>query len=209
VAPPKARAGKRERLVEAARRLFHEQGVEKTTLAEIAVAADVPAGNVFYYFKTKDALVAAVVGTFGEAGARLGQVADGQPTPQARLKALIREWEEHRESLAAHGCPIGSLAYELSKRGDGAQSDAAAVLSGLIDWAAGQFAAMGRADARELAVALISAYEGIALLANVLQDPGLISAEGRRLEGWIDALAAGTAGAVPKAGTSPVPGGPN
>ena len=47
---------------------------------------------------------------------------------------------------------------------------------------------MGRDDARELAVALIAAYEGIALLAATLRDPGLISAEGGRLERWIDSL---------------------
>ena len=48
---------------------------------------------------------------------------------------------------------------------------------------------MGRDDARELAVALIAAYEGIALLAATLRDPGLISTEGDRLERWIDSLA--------------------
>ena len=55
------RPGKRERLVRAASELVHHQGVEKTTLAEIAEAADVPLGNVYYYFKTKDALLDAVV----------------------------------------------------------------------------------------------------------------------------------------------------
>jgi TetR/AcrR family transcriptional regulator, transcriptional repressor for nem operon len=37
-------------------------------------------------------------------------------------------------------------------------------------------------------VALIAAYEGVALLAATLRDPGLISAEGDRLERWIDSL---------------------
>jgi AcrR family transcriptional regulator len=39
---------KRQRLVEGARRVLHQQGVEKTTLADIAHAADVPVGNVYY-----------------------------------------------------------------------------------------------------------------------------------------------------------------
>jgi hypothetical protein len=46
----------------------------------------------------------------------------------------------------------------------------------------------GRQDARELAVALIAAYEGIALLAATLRDPTLISAEGDRPTRWIDSL---------------------
>ena len=38
--------GKRQRLIAAANQLLYQQGVEKTTLADIAQAADVPAGNV-------------------------------------------------------------------------------------------------------------------------------------------------------------------
>ena len=59
----------------------------------------------------------------------------------------------------------------------------------MLDWAQEQFQALGRPDARELAVALVAAYEGVALLANTLHDPELITAEGRRLERWIDSLA--------------------
>ena len=65
------------------------------------------------------------------------------------------------------------------------------MLLGLIGWAAGAVRGDGPRDARELAVALIAAYEGIALLANALHDPSLVSSEGRRLERWIDALSAG------------------
>ena len=181
--------GKRERLVAAARQMFHEQGVEKTTLAEIAAAADVPPGNVFYYFKTKDALVSAVVGTYGDTQGKLSLALDQRRTPQARLKALIQGWSDRRDMVASHGCPVGSLASELAKREDALHGQAASVLSGLIGWAEEQFAAMGRDDARELAVALVAAYEGVALLANALQDPGLVTTECRRLERWIDTLA--------------------
>ena len=114
---------------------------------------------------------------------------DRRRTPQARLKALVRTWVDRRELFASHGCPIGSLASELGKRDDELRTEAAERAAGMIAWAQEQFEAMGRRDARELAVALIAAYEGIALLANTLQDPGLVSAEGRRLERWIDTLA--------------------
>jgi len=61
VTASKQRPGKRERLIAAAAQLLHQQGIERTTLAEIATAADVPAGNVYYYFKTKDDVIAAVI----------------------------------------------------------------------------------------------------------------------------------------------------
>jgi TetR/AcrR family transcriptional regulator, transcriptional repressor for nem operon len=68
-------------------------------------------------------------------------------------------------------------------------SGAASILARLIDYASLQFRAMGRDDARDLAVALVAAHKGIAVLASALRDPGLISAEGDRLERWIDSLA--------------------
>jgi TetR/AcrR family transcriptional regulator, transcriptional repressor for nem operon len=55
---------------------------------------------------------------------------------------------------------------------------------------------MGRIGARELAVALTGAYEGVVLIAAALRDPGLISAETGRLSRWIGTLA------------EPVPAGP-
>ena len=185
--------GKRERLVAAAKQMLYEHGVEKTTLADIAAAADVPLGNVYYYFKTKDALVAAVIETYGQAYDVMSAELDQQPTPQARLKALIQAWVGHRELLASHGCPVGTLTSELDKRTDSLRAQAATVLAQLVGWAQRQFEAMGRPDARELAVALVAAYEGIALLANTLEDPGLVTAEGRRLERWIDDLAGAAA----------------
>jgi len=45
---------KRSRLLEAANKLVHAQGFNQTTLADIAREAEVPLGNVYYYFKTKE-----------------------------------------------------------------------------------------------------------------------------------------------------------
>ncbi len=182
-------AGKRERLVAAARKTIHEQGVEKTTLADIATAAEVPVGNVYYYFKTKDDLVAAVLDSYRASYGAISAELDQQPTPQDRLKAFTGFWIERREQLTAYGCPVGSLSSELDKRDGGLRAQGATVLSLLIDWSETQFRAMGRDDARELAVALIAAYEGVALLANTLRDPGLISTEASRVGRWIDSLA--------------------
>jgi TetR/AcrR family transcriptional regulator, transcriptional repressor for nem operon len=168
--------------------VLYEHGVEKTTLADIAAAADVPLGNVYYYFKTKDALVSAVIESYHDTYGEMSTELEQQEDPAARLKALVRGLMSRRDRLASYGCPIGSLSSELGKREDNLRSDTGTILAGLIDWAELQFRAMGRKDASELAVALIAAYEGIALLAATLRDPSLISAEGDRLNRWIDSL---------------------
>lgn len=187
------RPGKRERLTAAARELLYEQGVEKTTIADIASAADIGIGNLYYYFKTKDGLVSAAI----ESDAQnlrdtIASLEEHHRTPQARLKALVRGWVDQREITARYGCPFGTLASELNKRTDSLDRQAAKVMLLLIDWAEQQFQSMRRPDARELAVALIAAYQGISLLTNTLRDPNLMTTEGRRLERWIDSLSSTT-----------------
>jgi hypothetical protein len=113
---------------------------------------------------------------------------DRHRTPKARLKAFVRMLVEQRELTARYGCPQGSLCSELDKRDDGLAGACAELIRVPIEWAERQFRAMGRRDARDLAVALIAAYQGIALLTNTLRDPQLMTREGRRLDRWIDSL---------------------
>ena len=183
------RQGKRERLVAGASEVIHQQGVEKTTIADIARAADVPVGNVYYYFKTKDELVEAAIDSHArDIHAMLDSLARHR-TPQARLKALVRALTDQRELTARYGCPLGSLCSELDKRTDGLDRDCVQLLALPIDWAERQFRLIGRRDARDLAVAMIASYQGIALLTNTFRDPELMTREARRLERWIDSLA--------------------
>jgi AcrR family transcriptional regulator len=51
----------RDRILEAAERLFAERGFDRTSTARIAAAASVPHGLIFYHFKTKMDLLLAVV----------------------------------------------------------------------------------------------------------------------------------------------------
>ncbi|MFE5808824.1 TetR/AcrR family transcriptional regulator [Streptomyces sp. NPDC056491] len=180
--------GKRERLASAAAEVLHTQGVAQTTLADIAKAAEVPVGNVYYYFKTKDQLVEAAIDAHSRTLDGMIAALDELPTPADRLKALLGGWVEQRELTARYGCPTGTLASELDKRADGLDRSIAAVIEALLNWTERQFAQMGRADARELAVALIAAHQGISLLTNTFRDPDLMTTEARRLERWIDSL---------------------
>jgi AcrR family transcriptional regulator len=180
--------GKRERLIHGARQALHAQGVESTTLADIANAADVPVGNVYYYFKTKDDLVQAVIAAHAdEITTRLAAL-EHHRTPKARLKAFVRMLTDERELAARYGCPQGSLCSELDKRDDELSRSCGQLIAMPIDWAERQFRELGRRDARDLAVALIASYQGISLLTNTFRDPELMAREGRRLERWIDSL---------------------
>ncbi|MEV5957384.1 TetR/AcrR family transcriptional regulator [Streptomyces sp. NPDC051987] len=195
----RARASqKRQRLAAAAAKVLHEQGVERTTLADIAHEAGVPVGNVYYYFKTKDELVRAAL---SEQTAHLDELTarlDRLPDPRDRLRSLIEAWVGQRDVAARYGCPTGTLAAELGKREDGTlDAEAGAVIRRLLDWAAGQFRQMalsgqggpeGLRHPDDLALTLVAGYQGMSLLAHALRDPEVMTREGARLLGWLDSL---------------------
>jgi TetR/AcrR family transcriptional regulator, transcriptional repressor for nem operon len=180
--------GKRERLVAAARQMVYQQGIEKTTLADIAAAAGVPLGNVYYYFKTKSDLVSAIVEShMAEAHALLAAIDAAHPAPRDRLKAVFAALSGQTEMIARYGCPQGSLCVELDKRAEGA-GPAAELMRVSVEWAQRQFEAMGRPDADDLAVQMIARYQGTALLTSAFRDPRLMEREAARVAEWIDAL---------------------
>jgi AcrR family transcriptional regulator len=173
----------------AAARVLHEQGVERTTLADIARVAEVPVGNVYYYFKTKDELVQAALSEHDAHLDVLTRRLDQLPDPRQRLTALIKSWVDQRDVAARYGCPTGTLAVELDKRAGGTlDAEAGAVIRRLLDWARDQFRLIGLPDPDGLAVTLVSGYEGMSLLANALRDPDIMTREGARLLGWLDSL---------------------
>ena len=82
----------RARLLDAAVRLFAEQGVAGTTVAEIAARAGVTSAMVHYYFKTKDQLLDAVVAEklVGEFIASVAGALDrGEFDPLALVEQLV------------------------------------------------------------------------------------------------------------------------
>jgi TetR/AcrR family transcriptional regulator, transcriptional repressor for nem operon len=182
------RPGKRERLVAAAVEVVYRQGVAPTTLAHIAEAADVPLGNVYYYFKTKEDIIGAVVRAHADRlDSTLTELEARHRTPRTRLKALVDVLAGRADETARYGCPYGTLTAELAKRAEGKDRLGAPLMQTPLDWAEQQFRALGRRDAHDLAVELVAAYQGSAVLASALGQPELMVRQARRLRRWIDA----------------------
>jgi TetR/AcrR family transcriptional repressor of nem operon len=184
------RSGKRERLVAGAAELLHRQGAGPTTLADVAQASGVPVGNIYYYFKTKDDLVRAVLAAQVEQVEAMLTGLEPLPQPQDRLVGLVRRWDEMRDVVARYGCPFGTLASELDRRDDGLDTEAAQPIERILDWAGQQFALLGQARPRDLALTLFAGIQGGALLAAALRDPDVMTGQVRQLEAWIDHQAA-------------------
>lgn len=184
------RNDKRERLVEAADQLFHQQGVSTTTLANIATLADVPLGNVYYYFKSKDSITLAVVerrrrklsSLFAEWGTR--------DNVKSRLQALIEYVASLSEESARFGDSLGSLCQELGKQGGNISQAAASLMNEMIQWCEKQFAALGKSEqeSANLALNLVSSLQGINLITLAFKDPDFVNRQGQFLLQWIQML---------------------
>src|SRR5277367_3952889 len=98
--------GKRDRLVDSAALLFHQKGIAATSLADIAKHAEIPIGNVYYYFKTKDELALATLEkrkrAMQEICTRLDEMLD---EPRERLIQMARFFDKAKEEYTKFGCP--------------------------------------------------------------------------------------------------------
>lgn len=183
------RGDKRSRLIEAAVQLVHTQGFARTTLADIAGAAQVPLGNVYYYFRTKDTIGEALVDQHAGRYATLRAQWERAGDTRSRLAAFVQMTADNRAALARSGCPVGTLCAELHKAGGPLAGRAGAIFGELLVWLETQFRALGRdADAADLAVHLLSALQGVSLIAHTLGDPTYIDRETARLTDWIHKL---------------------
>jgi AcrR family transcriptional regulator len=84
--------GARERAVAAALALFNERGPDRVTTAQIAAAAEMNEGNLYYYFKTKRALVMFIFSRFEEEVARFFETSIADGADPAAYLAFLRTW---------------------------------------------------------------------------------------------------------------------
>lgn len=191
---------KRQRLIKAAKILIRKQGFHLTTLADIAQEADVPLGNVYYYFKTKEAIGEAVIETrsreLQESIAKWEESAE----PRDRLFAFVQQEVDQAEDTARSGCAIGGLSQELAKQGGPLADAAAKLVNDMLDWSEKQFSAMGLGDAsRDLAYQFISLIQGTALLTNTFKEPKLMVNLSQSIRTWLDKTVAKGKASAPMA----------
>jgi AcrR family transcriptional regulator len=185
----RAPADKRKRLVDAAAKLVHEHGFGRTTLADIAAGADVPLGNVYYYFKTKEAIGDALIDRLTGIYASHRETWEKNADPRSRVEAFIQETIDSRESIARGGCQVGSLCAELHKEGGPLATRAAKLFDDLLKWNEAQFRLMGNgARSSDLAFHLLSALQGASLLANTFHETRSVTREATRLKEWVRSL---------------------
>lgn len=180
---------KRTRLIDAANLLVQQQGFNQTTLADIALKAGVPLGNVYYYFKTKDDIGRTLIEYRTENIQGAINEWDKLPEPRKRILAFIKMTANNREMLAQSGCPVGSLCQELHKEGGSLADEATSTFTAILGWLEAQFRLLGIGkESSDSALHLLSALQGASLLTNAFNDPALMLRETARLTKWVNSF---------------------
>jgi Transcriptional regulator len=170
-------------IVAAAAGLFWSRGYAGTSLADIAEAAGVPSGNMFYYFRTKAEIARAVADVFVEETA--GLVAEAQTAeaePERRVRYLIERLARSNRTRMEKGCPIALAVRDFRAPAPDASARAAESFERLIAFLAQEFGRAGLKPSQALsqARALIAEWQGGIALAHAFGDMTVLSESFRR-----------------------------
>src|SRR5260370_10380544 len=180
---------KRSRLVSAGVGLAEENGFGAKSLGDIAREAKIPLGNVYYYFKTKDEIGEAIVELRVALLSEQRQRWNEARSPKDRLCACVQDVFENKDFLAQRGCAVGTFCSELHKAGGSVATRATEIFAQHLAWIERQFRALGKGkDSNGLAVHLLSALQGVSILAHSFHDSDLVATETKRLKSWIQSL---------------------
>ncbi|MEQ1790554.1 MAG: TetR/AcrR family transcriptional regulator [Rickettsiales bacterium] len=181
---------KKERLIDSAAILFHRNGLMATSLADIAKDAQIPIGNVYYYFKTKDDLaLAATHKRKDQFAATYMLFSENIADPRARLIEVINYYNKAGEEYTKYGCPIGKIINDTDTVKDPIAQTAALVFADFIAWAGVQFEQLGhKQDAIKYATSLMAGIQGAVIMAKTFQNPQIITDETAKLIEWIESI---------------------
>lgn len=182
---------KRDRLIDSAATLFHKQGMISTSLADIAKHAEIPIGNVYYYFKTKDELALAALEKRRRALEEIYLHLDESfADPRARLIEVVRFFDRVKDEYTRFGCPIYRMVVDGGEVDRESVANAGAqIYNTFVEWAEKQFRLLGHnEDARKYAMSLLAGIQGGATMAKAFVNPQLMADELARLTEWLAAL---------------------
>lgn len=108
----------RQRIVESALYLFWLQGYAATGIAEILDRAKANAGSFYYFFKSKEAVLLAVLELYIQSlnPVVVQPVFDQLQDPVDRIFGILGFYRQNLIATGCtYGCPIGRLALEISE----------------------------------------------------------------------------------------------
>jgi len=180
----------RKKIIETADALFYQQGFVQTSFTDISDALNMSKGNFYYYFKSKDEILKAVIDKrIEEIREDLAQWDAAESEPRMRLKKYIAMLTDAQDHIEKYGCPIGTICTELSKMHHANLDNASELMEVYRVWLEKQFVLLGyKKEARMLSLQMLSRGQGIASITNAYSDKSFLQYEANEIINWIDSL---------------------
>lgn len=164
--------GARERILSAAHRLFTQQGINATGVAELCATARVSKRTLYQHFASKDEVVAAYLAALAADPAYPPNavLARGDLAPRARLLELYDTLAVGGPPL--RGCPFVNAAVELTDPAHPGRRVVAEYKQEFTDRLAALARAAGARNAERVGARLALLYDGAAAQVVVYDSPG-------------------------------------
>lgn len=111
---PVTKKSAREKILDAAGRLFYQRGFHAVGIDTIIAEADVAKMTLYSHFPSKDDLIVAYLERSDSEGWKwLEDATAGHETPREKLIAIFGALSEKADSAACLGCPVQATAAEF------------------------------------------------------------------------------------------------
>ncbi len=179
----------RQRIIDAADQLFYTRGYNQTSFRDISDSTGIPRGNFYYYFKTKDDILSAVIDSrtqlYNDMLAKCEQTATD---PCGRLLAFVDTLGSFEDQLIAVGCPIGTLSSELAKDEPHLQAKSREIFELLRSWLAKNFEIAGNAQPMATAMDMLARMQGVSVVACAFKDKTYLNRGLGEVRNWVKKL---------------------
>ena len=162
------KAETRERIVEAAGRLFRRHGIDAVGVDAVMHAAGLTHGGFYGHFPSKEALVAEVAAaSLARSAARWERISAEEPPEQALGRIVDAYLDPAHVANAEGGCVLTTLGPDMARRAEARPAIAASVRA-----MAAALERCGAGGERE-ALAALSTMVGAVVLARLADSPEL------------------------------------
>ena len=176
---------RREAIAAAAADLFWRHGFAGSSIGDIARAAGVPQGNMFYYYPTKADIALAVADIFlAETDTLVADATAVSPEAEQRCRFLLRRLQQSNRSRLERACPIALAVRDFRDSAPEASARAAESFTRLIEFLAAEIGRSGLRPSQALSRsrALIAEWQGGIALAHAFSDMTILAESFRRMD---------------------------
>lgn len=186
----------KQKVLQTARELFYLNGYNNTSMDDIVKASKVKKGNLYFHYRSKEALGYAVINSYLEDEIRMVDVIFAGPgSPMERIYRLFETFKRHLADRGCRGgCPVGNFAIEMSDIHNGFRKKVNRIFDAwqerfvtLLKEAKQAGELPPSMDPKALACFMVAVWEGGVMLVKARKDPRVMGDCIKSLKGIVGA----------------------